>query len=114
MYGVNVARCEGRAGMAVLTLTDNKTSLSDARLKDLYQHCSQVLAPYAIPRFCRVRSEMEMTSTLKPTKTQLVEAAYDPNKCGGDQLFYLDMKSKSYLKIENSVHKLIVEGVIKF
>ena len=59
----------------------------------LAAYVSANLAKYARPIFIRFQEAMEVTGTFKHKKVELRNQGYDPNKCGGDPLFFYNGKS---------------------
>ncbi|GMS94741.1 hypothetical protein PENTCL1PPCAC_16916, partial [Pristionchus entomophagus] len=75
VYGVEVGKQEGRAGMTALQMEDG------ADIKDLLSEAAQRLttnlASYAIPLFIRICKEVDKTGTYKLKKTDLQKAGFD-------------------------------------
>jgi len=74
VYGVAIAGCDGRCGMAALRLA------GDATLdpKALAQYLDAELPAYAAPVFIRLLAELETTGTFKYKKNDLKQVAYNP------------------------------------
>lgn len=68
VYGVTVPENEGRAGMAALRLKPG--CVLDR--KDMYKHVVTNLPSYARPLFLRIQDNINVTSTYKYLKTQMV------------------------------------------
>ena len=68
VYGVQVPGCEGRCGMALLKL---EVPLDEFDQDVLYAHLNK-LPPYARPVFLRMANEIQITSTFKHRKADLV------------------------------------------
>ncbi|XP_076161043.1 fatty acid transport protein 1 isoform X2 [Ptiloglossa arizonensis] len=107
VYGVEVPGIEGKAGMAAIydenaTLDINKLSV------DLKEH----LAFYAVPRFIRVLTKIDLTGTFKLKKKDLLEEGYDPKRIQ-DKLYYLSEKS-GYQLITTEVYEQIQHRNIRF
>lgn len=101
---------DGRAGMASLFLTDQSVRiLTPAMLKLLSHHVNSLLPIYARPRFIRVQKELQMTSTYKQQKTNLVREGYDVMKIQ-DPLYYLNPGTKTYLPLDQGVYTRIMAG----
>ena len=73
VYGVAVPGYEGRAGMAALVVD----GAPDFDLPGLRAHIATHLPTYARPVFLRFRRDLEMTSTFKQKKTELVAEGFD-------------------------------------
>lgn len=73
VFGVEVPRTGGRAGMAAVKLRDG----ADFDGKALAHTVFKQLPAYALPLFVRVVESMEHTTTFKSRKVDLREQAYD-------------------------------------
>lgn len=73
VYGVEIPRAEGRAGMAAVTLRDGH-ELDGAALASALR---EALPAYAVPLMVRVVDSLEHTSTFKSIKVQLRDEGYD-------------------------------------
>jgi citronellyl-CoA synthetase len=62
VYGVDVPRADGKAGMAALTLAEDVDELD---LESFAAHVNRELPPYARPVFLRILQEMDTTGTFK-------------------------------------------------
>lgn len=112
VYGVDVPGQDGRAGMAAITPV-KQHQITPANMSELFQHCSHSLPLYAIPRFLRIQTEMEITSTFKQRKVELVKEAFDPSKVKNCDLYYVNTSAKSYELITPEVYKSISVGKIR-
>ena len=86
-------------------------ALSPAMLTAMSNHVNKQLPAYARPRFIRVQKEMQMTSTFKQQKTHLVREGFDVTKIQ-DPLYYLNVRSKTYEPLDQSVYSSIMSGKI--
>ncbi|KOX75216.1 Long-chain fatty acid transport protein 4, partial [Melipona quadrifasciata] len=75
---------------------------------DLKEH----LATYAIPRFIRILSKIDLTGTFKLKKKDLVDEGYNPNRIG-DKLYYLNEKS-GYQLLTIEIYDQIQQGKVRF
>ena len=75
VYGVTVPGHDGRAGMAALVPHGEGIDLTG-----LPEFLATRLPAYAVPRFVRLRPEMEVTATFKQRKVNLVSEGFDPVK----------------------------------
>lgn len=91
VYGVKVNGCEGRVGMAALTLREGITMDWDR----FAAYVADNLPAYARPSFIRIRSEMDITSSFKQCKTVLQMQGFDPGLIP-DPLYFLDSEKKTY------------------
>ncbi len=75
VYGVEVFKADGRAGMAAIVLTDGTAELDT---ESLSAHIAEQLPSYARPVFLRVQPELDTTGTFKMVKGDLRKQGYDP------------------------------------
>lgn len=98
--------------MAVICAVKNhKVTTGD--LQELYEHCHKALPMYAIPRFIRTQPEMEITTTFKQRKVELVKEGFDPAKAKGSELYCIDFSKKTYLPLTSEMYKNISKGQIR-
>ena len=91
VYGVEVPGCDGRAGMAAVTLEDGV----DIDPKKLAAHLYQELPSYAVPLFIREVPALEATSTFKNRKVELREESF--TEVGDDTVWVLKGKADGYV-----------------
>ncbi|MGB3887859.1 long-chain-acyl-CoA synthetase [Gordonia sp. (in: high G+C Gram-positive bacteria)] len=90
-YGVEVAGCDGRAGMVAVEMRDGAV-LDPKKLAD---HLYRTLPAYAMPLFVRFVSAIEATSTFKNRKVELREEAF--TSVGDDELWVLAGRNDGYV-----------------
>jgi fatty-acyl-CoA synthase len=91
VYGVEIPRTGGRAGMAVIKLRDGTEFDGHSLARTLYGQ----LPTYAVPLFVRVVESMAYTSTFKSRKVDLREQAYGPGI--DDPLYVLAGRDDGYV-----------------
>eukprot|EP01098_Paradermamoeba_levis_P004101 TRINITY_DN1788_c0_g1_i1.p1 TRINITY_DN1788_c0_g1~~TRINITY_DN1788_c0_g1_i1.p1 ORF type:complete len:631 (+),score=216.09 TRINITY_DN1788_c0_g1_i1:78-1970(+) len=102
VYGVHVPRHEGRAGMAQIIAS------SEFSLEKLYSHVHHNLPSYAAPLFLRIGKEIEITSTFKHKKVDLVNEGFNPDVVKDDDLYLRDDQQKKYIPLDKALyHKVI-------
>jgi fatty-acyl-CoA synthase len=106
-YGVTVPGTEGRAGMAALVTDENFS------LHALQRFLSERLPHYARPVFVRICKAVEMTSTFKPRKQELIREAYNPATTL-DPIFVDDSTSRSFVPIDAQLYERILRNEIRF
>jgi fatty-acyl-CoA synthase len=106
VYGVAIPNIDGRAGMAALVL-DNELDLAALRA-DLMSR----LPGYARPLFLRVRNEMELTSTFKYTKTDLVRQGYDPSLTD-EAVYFNHPEHQAFVRLDKVLCERIESGQIR-
>ncbi len=89
VYGVEVPGCDGRAGMASITLS------KEIDFPELASYLKSALPPYAVPLFLRVRKDVDTTGTFKFRKVEAVKEGFDPKQVN-DPLWFLDPDTKTY------------------
>ena len=72
VFGVEIPRTGGRAGMAAITVRDGARFDGKSLARAVYAQ----LPPYALPLFVRVVTELAQTTTYKSRKVELREQAY--------------------------------------
>ncbi|XP_061590540.1 long-chain fatty acid transport protein 6 [Cololabis saira] len=105
VYGMEVPGHEGRAGMAALIIRPGLTFDGDK----LFECASRDLPAYARPLFIRLQEVMEMTSTFKQQKFQLVQSGFNPSTIS-DPLYVLDYQQKSYVPLTDHIYQSVVSG----
>jgi fatty-acyl-CoA synthase len=106
VYGVNFAGSEGRAGMAAIV------AAPDFDLVGFGDHLAGRLPEYARPLFLRFRDAIEMTSTFKPRRHDLVREGYDPSLTA-DALYFYDRTSQKFVRIDARFLERIKAGVVR-
>ncbi|XP_049594632.1 long-chain fatty acid transport protein 6 isoform X2 [Syngnathus scovelli] len=108
VYGVEIPGHEGRAGMAAMIVKPG--FMFDGNT--LFKHVVMELPTYARPVFLRLQVVMEMTSTFKHQKFQLVQNGYNPSTIS-DPLYVLDYQQNSYVPLTKIVYQSILCGELK-
>ncbi|TSA55607.1 MAG: hypothetical protein D4R38_00225 [Dehalococcoidia bacterium] len=70
------------------------------------------LADFAVPRFIRIKEELEQTPSMKFKKEQLKQEGYDIDKIGGP-VYVLLPGAEEYVLLTDAIRKQIDEGVYK-
>lgn len=106
VYGVPVAGCDGRAGMAAI-VSDHNLDLSALR-----SHLQQRLPAYARPLFLRIHPEFDVTATFKQRKLDLVKQAFDPNQTS-DAIYFDDPRAGAFVRLDVELYQRIQSGQVK-
>jgi fatty-acyl-CoA synthase len=106
VYGVPIPGSEGRAGMAAL-VTDGDLNLAAFRA-DLMRR----LPRYACPLFLRMRAEMELTTTFKYTKAELVRQGYNP-LATGDPIYFNHPGRGAFVRLDKGLYDQIEAGHLR-
>ncbi len=107
VYGVEIPRQEGRAGMAAIEGTPDSLDLSDFAKQLL-----DALPKYAMPIFLRFIPEVELTGTFKLKKVKLRGEGFDI-KAIPDPLYFFDNTNSSYVPLTEDLYEEIAKGTIK-
>lgn len=107
VYGVEIPRADGRAGMAALVLADGVDSLD---IQSLSAHIRDHLPAYARPVFLRVQRELDTTGTFKLVKGELRKQAYDLQQVD-DPIFVLKPRAESYELLDEEFAATLRAGI---
>ena len=107
VYGVQLPGCDGRAGMATITLHSSARDGGSADWTGLSAYLGERLPPYARPVFLRVVEQQPSTETFKLQKTKLREEAYHPARVGGDPILVQLPGSSTYEPLSDAVYRAI-------
>jgi fatty-acyl-CoA synthase len=108
VYGVKVKHSEGRAGMAALVVDDVGQFDFDA----FRQHLTKCLPEYARPLFLRFQDHLEMTSTFKARKLELVDEAFDPVRVR-DPLFFNDARRGAFVPVDEILYQELQDNRVR-
>jgi fatty-acyl-CoA synthase len=108
VYGVQVPGREGRAGMAAI-VCDSGAQLD---LAGLHAHLTAHLPEYARPLFLRVQSEIDVTSTFKQKKIDLVRQGFDPAVCK-EPLYFNDPQRRAFVRLDAVLFQQIMNGLMR-
>ena len=104
VFGVEVPRTGGRAGMAAVKIRDGAEFDGIELAETLYDK----LPGYAIPLFIRVVDSLEQTSTFKSRKVDLRKEAYSSDVA--DPLFVLAGRREGYLPFHDAYPDEVADG----
>ena len=106
VYGVEIPKADGRAGMAALALAEGVEKLD---LVSFSQHVNAQLPPYARPVFLRIQRELDTTGTFKLLKGELRKQAYDLQQVA-DDLYVMKPGSKQYEPLDKAFASTLQAG----
>jgi fatty-acyl-CoA synthase len=109
VYGVSVAGCDGRAGMAALTLKHGARLDGAALARSLCQS----LPAYAVPLFLRIKQRQDTTGTFKYRKVELKQEGFDPSKVD-EPLYVLVDRGRGYVPLTREIYAQIESGTLRF
>ena len=106
VYGVQIEGHDGRAGMAAVVAKNN---LNLSLLRD---HLAQALPEYARPLFLRIRGDMDVTTTFKQKKVDIVKEGFDPGRIA-DPIYFNDPQKKAFVRLDAGLYRDINAGRIR-
>lgn len=106
VYGVEIPKADGRAGMAALALADGVEELD---LDNFSEYVNSHLPAYARPVFLRIQRELDTTGTFKLVKGELRKQAYDLEQVD-DDLFVMKPGSKRYEPLDEGFADALKAG----
>lgn len=106
VYGVEIPKADGRAGMASLVLTAGVNAL-DA--DSFSAHVNEHLPAYARPVFLRIQRELDTTGTFKMVKGELRKQGYDLEQVT-DPIYVLKPRSDTYELLDSEFAALLSAG----
>ncbi|OBB89650.1 long-chain-acyl-CoA synthetase FadD6 [Mycobacterium sp. 852002-40037_SCH5390672] len=104
VFGVEVPRTGGRAGMAAVKLRGGAEFDGQSLSRAVYDQ----LPAYALPLFVRVVESIEQTTTFKSRKVELREQAYGPEV--KDPLYVLAGRDEGYVPFYDEYPAEVAEG----
>ena len=110
VYGVEVPKADGRAGMAALRLHEGVEELD---IQGFTEYVSRELPSYARPVFLRVQRDIEVTGTLKMVKGDLKREAYDIEAVD-DPIYVLAPGAETYRPLDADLYAAIAAGEAGF
>jgi fatty-acyl-CoA synthase len=81
-------------------------------LTALHDYVAQHLPDYARPVFLRVRDNLDVTSTFKQKKLDLVKEGYDPAR-SADPIYFNDPQRKAFVRMDGPLYEAINAGKIR-
>jgi fatty-acyl-CoA synthase len=106
VYGVAIPGTDGRAGMATL-VTGDELDLAAFR-----RHLINRLPAYARPVFLRIRDDLDVTTTFKYKKNDLVREGYDPIATG-DAIYVNAPERDAFVRLDTALYDRILAGQIR-
>jgi citronellyl-CoA synthetase len=110
VYGVEVPKADGRAGMAALALNIGVEALD---LADFSRYVQAELPAYAVPVFLRVQQEVDVTGTFKMVKGDLRKSGYDLAQVT-DPLYVMMPGAERYEPLTAALAERIASGDARF
>jgi fatty-acyl-CoA synthase len=107
VYGVTIPGTEGRAGMVTAVIRDNFDLVAFRR------YLVDRMPEYARPLFLRITNEVQITTTFKSQKLELLREGYDPSLTT-DTIYFNDPVHQAFVKLEPVLHGDIRAGRMRF
>jgi citronellyl-CoA synthetase len=112
VYGVEIPKTDGRAGMAAIVLNDGR-DVEQLDIKALSDHICESLPAYARPIFIRILNELPSTATHKLQKGDLREHAYHLDKVA-DKLLVMKPSERCYTPLDQDFYDQIMQGTAAY
>jgi len=112
VYGVEIPKTDGRAGMAAIVLNDS-ININEFNFQALSSHIIDNLPAYARPIFIRVLQELPTTTTHKLQKGDLREHAFHLDKVQ-DKLLVMKPNTSCYTDLDRDFYEKIMQGSIAY
>jgi len=106
VYGVHVPGRDGRAGMAAIVAQPS------FNLTVFRAHLVQRLPDYARPVFLRLRNSIEVTTTFKTKKVDIVKQGFDPSAIE-DPIYFNDPAAKTFVRLDAPLYERIHKGLVR-
>jgi len=106
VYGVEVPRSDGRAGMAALVVEEG------FELAELRRILAARLPAYARPPFIRIVGAIELTGTFKLKKQDLAMQGYDPGRIS-DALYIDDAVQGAFTRFDATLFQRLQAGALR-
>ncbi len=106
VYGVAVPGRDGRAGMAAVVARET------LNLTALHDYLTRNLPEYARPVFLRIREEIDVTTTFKQKKTDLVQQGFDPATVK-DPIYFNDLQRGAFVRVDPQLYAWINSGGVR-
>lgn len=110
VYGVEIAKTNGRAGMACIRLA---CPVQDFDFQALLTQLQQALPAYAVPLFLRLSRQLESTATFKHKKAPLKAQGYDLSRCS-DPIYAWLPGSDRYVPLHRELQAAIEAGAYRY
>ena len=110
VYGVEIPKADGRAGMAAIALAEGVKELD---LATFSAHVCKHLPSYARPVFLRIQRELDTTGTFKLVKGELRSQGYDLAQVQ-DTLYVMQPGSSEYQVLDSAYAAKIQKGQAGF
>ena len=107
VYGVEVPKKDGRAGMAAIVGTAESVGVSE-----LAGQLMKVMPGYAVPRFIRLVDSTRLTGTFKFQKVEYRKEGFDTDTVK-DELYVLDADQKAYVPLTKDIMESITSGTAR-
>lgn len=108
VFGVEIPKTDGRAGMAVVLGTPEQVNVSE-----LAQLLLSHLPAYAVPIFLRFVNEVDLTGTFKFQKIRYRKEGYNLLAIS-DAMYVLDISKRIYVPLTKKCYQEVCDGTMRF
>ena len=108
VFGIEIPKTDGRAGMAVVLGTPEQANVSE-----LAQLLLSRLPTYAVPIFLRFVNEIDLTGTFKFKKSRYRKEGCDLLAIS-DTMYVLDVSKRMYIPFSEKHYQEICDGTMRF
>ena len=84
----------------------------DCDLEKLHRHLQVLLPDYARPLFLRIRKDIDMTTTFKQKKVDLVKQGFNPVLIS-DPLYFNDPKTGAFVPLDAALYERFQSGQVR-
>lgn len=106
VFGVEIPKADGRAGMASLVLAADVEELD---VESFSAYVNEYLPAYARPVFLRIQRELDTTGTFKMVKGELRKQGYDLDRVS-DPIYVLKARSDTYELLDSDFAAVLSAG----
>tara|TARA_B110000503_G_scaffold27555_2_gene44026 strand:+ start:20426 stop:22207 length:1782 start_codon:yes stop_codon:yes gene_type:complete len=106
VYGVEIPKADGKAGMASLVLAAGIDALD---MDSFSAYVNEHLPGYARPVFLRLQRELDTTGTFKMVKGELRKQGYDLDQVS-DPIYVLKPRNHTYTRLDEAFAALLRAG----
>lgn len=106
VYGVEIPKADGRAGMASLVLAEGVDALD---VKSFSAYVNEHLPGYARPVFLRIQREIDTTGTFKMVKGELRKEGYNLDQVS-DPIYVLKPRGDTYERLDAQFAAILQAG----
>ena len=88
------------------------TGIGDFDIAAFHAHLAAHLPEYARPLFLRFQDHLEITTTFKTRKVDLVADGFDPARIR-DPLYFFDSRFQAFVPLDAELYREICNGAVR-